>query len=372
MKLTDIKKHADDKRNAEIAACEAARKLAELDVHPLVKAGSPRNVRDAYFCGVVFAALADDLDIDDEERKAINRIGISLQLTSEERTELVTSVKTTVCEAVKSGGGQVFGLLEECAQELKSEDDLRLFTAEYVRVSGVKTLKVDDEKKQLTEHLVEHVYSPVGIAFDSRFFNLICRCEMSGEKVQDGDLVSIADILGDDRLRYLVLDKLGDVQNRLTSMRKTLAARARSKKEMARLERVRGAFEAELLKISNDYKDVASMPDGWDDDFRERMAQYETSDIDWVSSVNSRLGALRRIPCCYSKLVGQRETLMRRKLVWKLVGMYWVAVEELDRLHLMKIDDLLQSARQLSTEGFNAKVESFIEEAFKGVVELTS
>ena len=74
MKLTDIKKNADAKAAEVEAAQKHAQLMAELDVHPLLKWGCDRCVRDAYFCGVVFAAMTDDAEIDDKERKAIARI----------------------------------------------------------------------------------------------------------------------------------------------------------------------------------------------------------------------------------------------------------------------------------------------------------
>ena len=59
--------------------------------------------------------------------------------------------------------------------------------------------------------------------------------------------------------------------------------------------------------------------------------------------------------------------LMRRKLIWKLVGMLWVAEKD---IYADSVDKLLSSARQLSTEGFREKIEAFIGDAFDGVVEL--
>ena len=54
MKLSDIKKNADAKAAEVEAARKHAQLMAELDVYPLLKRGCARDVRDAYFCGVVF------------------------------------------------------------------------------------------------------------------------------------------------------------------------------------------------------------------------------------------------------------------------------------------------------------------------------
>jgi len=370
MKLTDIKKNAEAKAAEARAKQEAAQRLRELDVHPLLKWKCDRNVRDAYFSGIVFAALANDLKIDDVERKVIDRIAASLYLAVEERDEMVAAAQKTVkadARAAEENPSEAnpFSLLEASARELKGENVVRLFAAEYLKVCGAKTLEVEDARAQLSES----VFSQTDVAFEPKFFKALCGCVVAGCEVHNEDLVVVADSLGDDALRYLVLDSLGDVADRLSSARKSLAAKARKKKESARIDRVRAAFEAELDKIAEEYKDVASTPVDWQDDIEPRMAPFESSDIDWVDSVNRQLAAMSRIPNCdYSWDVGQREARMRRKIVWKLVAMIWVAEKVVDP---QIIDGLLRSAKQQASERYNEKLQTFIGDAFEGIVELS-
>lgn len=84
MRLSECKRKADAKAAEVEAARKHAQLMAELDVHPLLKWGCDRSVRDAYFCGIVFAALADDVKVDADEHKEISRIGRSLELPDAE------------------------------------------------------------------------------------------------------------------------------------------------------------------------------------------------------------------------------------------------------------------------------------------------
>ena len=62
-------KIAEHKREIEEAAQRAHdARVKELAIHPLVKAGGDRNVREAYFYGLAYAAICNDDRIDDVER----------------------------------------------------------------------------------------------------------------------------------------------------------------------------------------------------------------------------------------------------------------------------------------------------------------
>ena len=366
MKLSDIKKNADAKAAEAKAAQERAQQMRELDVHPLLKWGCDRHVRDAYFCGVVFAAVSDDDNmVDKSERKTINRIGRSLALSERDIGEFGETVIETVKTAIAGGGGDVFAALEESAASLKDEKVFRLFVAEYMKVCGAKEV---GESEDVRKQLVDYACTSAGFDFNSRLFNAFGRCLVAANEVAGYDLVVLADALGDDVVRYLMLDLVGDVADQLKSARRSLVAKARSKAEKTRLERVRKAFEEELKKIGEDYEDIPSTAAAeWKDDICERLRAYELADIDWAESMNGRLRALNRIPRCSSSYVPMQVKLMRRKLIWKLVGMLWVAEKE---IYPDSIDKLLSSARQLSAEGFREKIETFIGDAFDGVVEL--
>ena len=365
MKLTDIKKAADVKAAEVEAARELAAQIKELEVHPLLKWDCARSVRDAYFCGIVFAAVSDeDNVVDDVERKVIDRIGRSLALSEDEVEEIVKSVTEVVKTAISGGGVDVFALLEESSNALRDKNVFQLFVAEYVKVCGAKeVVGTDDVRNQLTSYACAHT----GIDLDLRFYKALCRCLVSPNEVKGVDLVALSEFLGDEVLRYLMLDSMGDVLDRLKTARKSLAAKDRSRKEKSRLARARNAFDAELSKIGEYYQDAASMPADWKDDIEGRLLPYESADIDWVATMDAFLHELQQVNPRRGMLL-QRLAQKRRKLIWKLVGMLWVAEKT---VRPAKIDNLLRVARSsLSTDGFIEKVQNFIQEGFEGVVEL--
>lgn len=364
MKLTDIKRKADAKAAETEAAREQAEQIKVLEVHPLLKWDCARSVRDAYFCGIVFAAVSDeDNVVDDVERKVIDRIGRSLALSEGEIEEIVKTVTEVVKTAISGGGGDVFALLEESSNALRDKNVFQLFVAEYVKVCGAKeVVGTDDVRNQLTTYAC----APAGADLDLRFYKALCRCLVPPNEVKGEDLVVLSEFLGDDVLRYLMLDSMGDVLDRLKTARKSLAAKDRSRKEKSRLTRTRNAFEAELSKIGEDYQDAASMPADWKVDIEGRLSPYESTDIDWVAVMNAFLQELHHVNPRRGMLL-QRLTQKRRKLIWKLVGMLWVAGR---KVHPDKIDNLLRAARS-SLDGYVEKVQNFIQAAFKGVVELS-
>ena len=234
MKLSDIKKNADAKAAEVEAAREHAQLMAELDVHPLLKWGCARDVRDAYFCGVVFAALTDDVEIDANERKACERIGRSLALPIKEIDELISSVSKTVKAAVEAvdpatgaGGDEVFAVLEECAVSLSDDKVLWMFLAEYVKVCGTKKFDAKDVKDQLSSHVTSKIGRDLNQFIGEDLFEALCRVLQSGRDFNRDDLLKLSDWLGEDVTRYLMLDVFeDDVKPILDAHRTMLANRA--------------------------------------------------------------------------------------------------------------------------------------------------
>lgn len=243
MKLSDIKKNAD----AKAAEVEAARKhtqlMTELDVHPLLKWGCARDVRDAYFCGVVFAALTDDVEIDANERKACDRIGRSLALSGDEIEELTSSVTKTVKAAVETvdlatgaGGDEVFAVLEECAVSLADDKIFRMFLSEYVKVCGTKKFDAKDVKEQLSAHVASKIGRDLNQFIDEGLFDALCRVVQSGRDFNRDDLLKLSDWMGEDATRYLMLDVLeDDVKPILDAHRTMLTNRAELPAKLAKI-----------------------------------------------------------------------------------------------------------------------------------------
>lgn len=262
MKLSDIKKNADAKAAEVEAARKHAQLMAELDVHPLLKWGCARDVRDAYFFGVVFAALTDDVEIDENERKACERIGRSLALSGDEIEELTSSVTKTVKAAVETvdlatgaGGDEVFAVLEECAVSLADDKIFRMFLAEYVKVCGTKKFDAKDVKEQLSVHVASKFGRDLNQFIDEGLFDALCRVVQSGRDFNRDDLLELSDWLGEDAMRYLMLDVFeDDVKPILDAHRTMLANRAALPAKLAAIIEGDGTWPVEFCPM--DYADM--------------------------------------------------------------------------------------------------------------------
>ena len=56
--------------------------------HPIIKMDAARNVREAYFQGLLFAAFADDGKIDEQERARLEKVGLSLDIPGNEVAQM--------------------------------------------------------------------------------------------------------------------------------------------------------------------------------------------------------------------------------------------------------------------------------------------
>lgn len=73
--LLDRKRAIDAARAQKVVEVERKRKEAEVRRHPLLKNGASRDVRDAYFLGLVFAAVANDEKLDSAEERTVRDFG---------------------------------------------------------------------------------------------------------------------------------------------------------------------------------------------------------------------------------------------------------------------------------------------------------
>lgn len=100
----------------------AEKKLAAR--HAIVKMGCERNVRDAYFQGLVFAAVANDDQIDESERVRLQELGEALELTPEDVAEAIQCL-TGMDDDAK------MGVIEECARLLTNVEVAECFLKEF-------------------------------------------------------------------------------------------------------------------------------------------------------------------------------------------------------------------------------------------------
>ena len=100
----------------------AEKKLAAR--HEIVKMGVDRNVRDAYFQGLVFAAVANDDQIDESERTRLRELGEALELTTEDVAEAIQCLSGMEDDAKMD-------VIEECARQLTNVEVAECFLKEF-------------------------------------------------------------------------------------------------------------------------------------------------------------------------------------------------------------------------------------------------
>lgn len=136
----------------------AAEKLAAR--HPVLNEGTDRNVRDAYFHGLVFAAVANDDRIDDVERKWLGEVGESLGLNTDDIADPIRLLVALIDD-------DKMALIEECARQLSdvrvAEHFLNQFEAVWL-LGGGGDEEFAEFKKQLVTWMGDDVKTAVSEA----------------------------------------------------------------------------------------------------------------------------------------------------------------------------------------------------------------
>ena len=356
-----LKQKKENDRVAAEAAAKAKEEaiLRELAIHPVIKAGCGRDVRDAYFHGLVFAAIADDEKVDADERAILDGVAKSMGFEDGDVEEAISLITNMPSPDAK------LQLIEECLCAIKDRESIiKLFYAQFAEL----WMTGEYDLGELKEY--------AGMFKDSTGIELLSarlkdiKMVLSNSAELNSALDDLAAWMGDDELKHFALHRYGDVTSRIEQSKKAKRKAAAEQKERERVSRTRAEFESLIDGIGEKYKLNGSMPTGWHDDVWECLRGFSSADIDWVAAVNSRLKALRQIPHCYAKLVIHGQERSRRKLVWKVVCMILVLRRGACN-NVGTINDLLRTAMSLSTDGYNEKFECFVARSFSDVVTLS-
>ena len=344
------RQHEREQKAAEEAARLAEeKKLQDMAVHPLSKDGCSRDIRDGYFYGLVFAAIADDDKIDKNEKDALTDIAVSLGIPNAEVADSINRV-TSLSDDKK------LVLIDECIASIKDcEIGVKLFYSQFMVLWALH----EHDAGELDEYLRQFV-DKTGVAFPIAKRHAVLKV-IEGEEGVDSALESLADWMGDDALKYFAVKKYGDVSGALSAERKRKRVIKEQEQEKKRIDSVRSAFSKVIETLSESHKLEASLRTGWVDELKEHLSSFVSKDIDWTAECRRCLDALGRIPHCYTKLLCSHQERPRRKIVWKLMCMLYVFG---GTVRQNEIDDLLRSATQLSTEGYRKRIENFIVQHF--------
>lgn len=239
-------KKENDRVAAEVAAkAEKEAILHELAIHPALKADCSRDVRDAYFYGLVFAAIADDEKVDAGERAILDGVAKSMGLDEGDVDETISLI------AKMASPNDKLQLIEECVSTIKDRESIvKLFYAQFVGLwvtgeydigelkeylgmfkgwTGVEltSVQMKDIKTVDSNHVAPEIGRGLGQFVDEGLLDALCRVVQSGRDFNRDDLLKLSDWLGEDATRYLMLDVFeDDVKPILDAHRTMLANRA--------------------------------------------------------------------------------------------------------------------------------------------------
>ena len=259
------------KENDRIAAEAAAKAkeeaiLRDLAVHPVMKMGCGRDARDAYLCGIVVAAIANDDKIDAEERGVLDRIATSMEIPTVDVEDAITHVnQMSVDEKLQ--------LLAESVGVFKDQSNLvKFFYAQFAELwfTGEHNL---GELKEIAGLLEKWS----GVEFPTERFNDI-KAVVSNASTLNSSLDDLTAWLGDDMLMRFAVGRYGNVSPRLEQSRTEKREAAEAARRKAEQEAHKAAAEAELHKLQSE---IARECGGWG------SMHYE-----WVNVIKNRMSTL--------------------------------------------------------------------------------
>lgn len=341
-----------ERKAAEEAARRAEeKKLRDMAVHPLVKAGLNRDVRDAYLYGLVFAAMADDDKVDNNEKEALKDIAVSLCIP-------VAEVNDAIGCVMSLSDDKKFALIDECIETIKGcEIGVKLFYAQFMLLWALH----EHESGELDEYFLRFV-DKTGVAFPMAKRHAVLKI-LEGEEGVDGAMDALADWMGDGALKYFVVKRYGDVSGLLKRIRGAKASARKKECEKRRVQKVRAEFHDNCMNTGRKYGAQATVPQGWQDEFNRLFDGIEDRDINWVDECNSILVRLDKLD---SLLWYEAKTKMRQ-IAWMILCMQFVHRKEVEADAPIR---WLRSISCISITGFKSKVKEFLTNHFGDVVEI--
>lgn len=341
-----------ERKAAEEAARRAEeKKLQDMAVHPLVKDGCNRDVRDAYFYGLVFAAIADDDKVDKNEKEALRDIAVSLCISVAEVNDAIGWVTSLPDE-------KKFPLINECIETIKGcEIGVKLFYSQFMLLWPLP----EREAGELDGHLLRLV-DKTGVAFPMAKRHAVLKV-LEGEEGVGDAMDVLADWMGDDALKYFVVKRYGDVSGLLKRIRDAKASARKKECEQRRVQKVRAEFHDNCMKTGRNFGAQATVPQGWQDEFNRLFDRIEDRDINWVDECNSILVRLDKL----DPLLRYEAKPRMRQIAWMILCMQFVHREEVEADAPIR---WLRSISCISITGFKSKVKEFLMNYFGDVVEI--
>ena len=205
------------KAEEERKAKEAESEQRLIGSHPIMKMGLGRYVQDAYFNGLVFAAIADDNKVDTEELVKLTRVAKTLNIDESE-------VGMSIATIEKMDDNNKIDLGKEIAMTVGDSDCALLFLCEF---SLLWMSHTSCDRESLCGW--RQILSEYGLAekFPENWFKRFDKiADMVAEKPEA--LLELEDNLSEEMIIYLFADRVEYV----SSIFKTLKAKKRQKEQL--------------------------------------------------------------------------------------------------------------------------------------------
>lgn len=340
----------DERKEKEVKSKqtkEAA--LRALAIHPLVN--EKRDIRDAYFYGLAFAAIADDGKVDVAEKTILSSIAKSLGLPDGE-------VEEAISELDGKSAKDKMQLITECVKALADNKvGLNLFWAQFIQVWSSHA-----DSKDVLSRLLKRIAEQSGVRLPASKVSAILSLLKGGDGV-DKDMLVLADWMGDDALKYFVVKRYGDVTGLLKRIRDSKASARKKECEKRRVQKVRTEFHDNCMNTGRKYGAQATVPQGWQDEFNRLFDGIEDGDINWVDECNSILVRLDKL----DSLLWYEVKPKMRQIAWMILCMQFIHREEVEADAPKR---WLSSISRISITGFKSKVKEFLTNFFGDVVEI--
>ena len=242
-----LKQKKENDRIAAEAAAKAKEEavLRELAIHPVVKAGCGRDVRDAYFHGLVFAAIADDEKVDVDERVILDGVAKSMGLEDAEVDEVISLITNMPSPDAK------LQLIEECLCAIKDRESIvKLFYAQFAEL----WMTGEYDLGELKEY-ADMFKNSTDVELPSAQMKDI-KVVVSNASELNSALDDLVAWMGDEELKHFALHRYGDVTSRIEQ------SKTAKREAAAEAEKKRQAEEArnkEAAKVSTYFDTVSAV-----------------------------------------------------------------------------------------------------------------
>ena len=316
----------DERKEKEVKSKKAKEGvLRAIAIHPLVN--EKRDIRDAYFYGLVFATIADDGKVDDAEKTILSSIAESLGLPDVEIEEAILEVQGKCAKAK-------IELITECVKSLADNKvGISLFWAQFIQVWSSQA-----DGKDTLSRLLKKIAEQSGVSLPTSKVSAILSLIKGGDDVNK-DMLTLADWMGDDALKYFVVKKYGDVTDTLVNERKRQAlAQARRRKSLLR-KKVAQKLNDALKFATRKYGTSKRISTDALKDIEKRVTGIDGDLIDWVSNCTAILD-VKSICERYSGVESARDKECRKK-IWRLVTLLMIEYEPEYSVMCDKLNGLL-------------------------------